>query len=165
MRLRVRFADERLAPAEDHGVTVMLEQQGRKKQPRRPAARRRPAAAPSRACSSAAAGGQLPRLDGGAGVAGQAAAVDFTVAPPPGEFARVRMDAAEMRQAALETKGRFYTLADADRLPDDLPQGRPVPYQTLPVRAAVEQVAGAAVVSRAADRRMAAAKARRNGIE
>ena len=31
---------------------------------------------------------------------GQSPAADFTVAPPPGEFAQVRMDAAEMRRAA-----------------------------------------------------------------
>ena len=37
-----------------------------------------------------------------------------------------------MQQAALETKGRFYTLADADRLPADLPRGGRSPIETLP---------------------------------
>ena len=33
---------------------------------------------------------------------GRAAAIDFTVAPPAGEFERVRTDAAALRQAACE---------------------------------------------------------------
>ncbi len=37
-----------------------------------------------------------------------------------------------MRQAADMTKGRCYTLADADRLLDDLPEGRQVPIESLP---------------------------------
>ena len=63
---------------------------------------------------------------------GRAAAVDFTVSPPPGEFAHLAMDVAEMRQAADESKGRFYTVADADRLLADLPPGRPATIETLP---------------------------------
>ena len=77
---------------------------------------------------------------------GRAPAVDFTVAPPPGEFARVRMDAAEMRQAAEETKGRFYSVLAAKDLVADLPEGRQVPIETLPPHAAVEHVAGLALV-------------------
>ena len=45
------------------------------------------------------------------------------VLAPPGEMERLRMNQAEMERAAGETHGRFYTLADADRLPDDLPAG------------------------------------------
>ena len=131
VRLRVRFADERLAPAEDRGVTVMVEQQRGKKQPvglRRAATGRGTfegllGAMPVGSYHAWMVTPELP---------GQPAAVDFTVAPPPGEFARVRMDAAEMQQAALETSGRFYTFADADHLLADLPPGRPVPYQSLP---------------------------------
>ena len=58
---------------------------------------------------------------------GQPAAVDFTVAPPPGEFARVRMDTAEMQQAALETKGRFYTLCRRRPAAGRLAAGAPGP--------------------------------------
>ena len=54
------------------------------------------------------------------------------MAPPPGEFAQVRMDSAEMRRAAALTGGRFYTFETADRLPGDLPPGRQVPIETLP---------------------------------
>ena len=45
---------------------------------------------------------------------------------PPGEMDRLRMNQADMERAAEETQGRFYTLADAERLPDDLPSGRRV---------------------------------------
>jgi hypothetical protein len=131
VRLRARFTDERLAPAEDNGVTVVVEHPGHQTQRV-----------------------QLHRAEAGRGVfeglllktpvgsyhawiavpsiEGRAPAVDFTVAPPPGEFARVRMDAPEMRQAAEESKGRFYTFATAKRLLGDLPEGRQVAIETLP---------------------------------
>jgi hypothetical protein len=42
---------------------------------------------------------------------------------PPGEMQRLRMNQADLERAADESQGRFYTLADADRLLDDLPTG------------------------------------------
>ncbi len=42
---------------------------------------------------------------------------------PPGEMERLRMNQADMERAADESEGRFYTLADADHLLDDLPTG------------------------------------------
>ena len=77
---------------------------------------------------------------------GQAPAVDFTVAPPAGEFAQVRMDAAEMRRAAEQTGGRFYTFDTADRLLGDLPPGRQVPIEVAAAAAAVEPLARAGAV-------------------
>ena len=65
---------------------------------------------------------------------GQSPAVDFTVIPPPGEFAQVRMDAAAMRSAAEVSGGRFYMFDNADRLLEDLPPGRQVPIESLPPR-------------------------------
>jgi hypothetical protein len=65
-------------------------------------------------------------------VEGRAPAAEFAVVPPPGEFARVRMDTAELQQAAQESKGRLYTFLTASRLLADLPEGRPVPIETLP---------------------------------
>jgi len=56
------------------------------------------------------------------------------VVAPPGEFARVEMDAAELKRVAEATKGRFYTYATAGRLLDDLPAGRQVPIESLPPR-------------------------------
>jgi hypothetical protein len=48
------------------------------------------------------------------------------VLAPPGEMERLRMNQAEMEQAAAESRGRFYTLVDADRLLDELPTGNRV---------------------------------------
>ncbi|MGA2618704.1 MAG: hypothetical protein ABSF26_13910 [Thermoguttaceae bacterium] len=131
VRLEVRFIDDRVAPADDHGVTVVLEHPGH--QTRRLQLHRLEAGrgAFEGLLSTLPAGGYhawiaVPAL------AGRAPAVDFAVAPPPGELARVQMETAEMRQAAEITKGRCYTLADAGRLLDDLPEGRQVPIENLP---------------------------------
>jgi hypothetical protein len=43
---------------------------------------------------------------------------------------QLRMNQVDMKRAALQTHGRFYTLADAERLPDDLPAGTRVPLNT-----------------------------------
>ncbi len=131
VRLRAEFADERTAPAADNGVAVVLERQGRKTERvqlhRSEAGRGTFEGVFDKAPMGSYHGWiALPALEG------TAAAVDFTVSPPPGEFARLAMDAAEMRQAAAETKGRFYTFADADRLLADLPPGRPATIETLP---------------------------------
>jgi hypothetical protein len=45
------------------------------------------------------------------------------VLAPPGEMERLRMNQAEMERAAEESHGRFYSLADADRLLEELPVG------------------------------------------
>jgi len=63
---------------------------------------------------------------------GAAPAADFIVVSPPGESERLQMDAAELRKAAEETKGRYYTVATARNLVRDLPEGRPIPIDTLP---------------------------------
>ncbi|MGA2031545.1 MAG: VWA domain-containing protein [Thermoguttaceae bacterium] len=131
VRLRVRFADERLAPPEDDGVTVVVEHQGHKTERLR--LRR---AETARGTFE----GTLERVPLGAYHAwiavptleGRSPAVDFSVVPSPGEFARVEMDAPAMREAAELTNGRFYTPATADRLLADLPEGRQVPIETLP---------------------------------
>jgi len=45
------------------------------------------------------------------------------VLAPPGEMEVLRMNQAEMERAAEETRGRFYTLVDADQVLTDLPPG------------------------------------------
>jgi uncharacterized membrane protein len=45
------------------------------------------------------------------------------VLPPPGEMDRIRLDHAALAQAAKESNGKFYNLADVDSLLDDLPAG------------------------------------------
>ncbi len=65
---------------------------------------------------------------------GKAPAADFSIAPPPGEFARVQMDAGEMRRAAEISGGKFFSLDNADRIAAELPPGRQVPVENLPPR-------------------------------
>jgi hypothetical protein len=49
------------------------------------------------------------------------------VGPPDEKYGMLYMNADDMKKAAEETGGAFYTLADADKLPDDLPPGEPGP--------------------------------------
>ncbi len=48
------------------------------------------------------------------------------VLAPPSEMERLRMNQTEMELAASTSSGKFYTLAEADRLPDELPTGNRV---------------------------------------
>ncbi len=52
------------------------------------------------------------------------------VLPPPGEMGQLRLNQPDMERAAEDTHGKFYTLADADRLIDDLPAGSRVSLNT-----------------------------------
>jgi hypothetical protein len=56
-------------------------------------------------------------------VAGASPHAEARVLPPPGEMDDLQMNRQEMEIAATETRGQFYTLASAPRLPDDLPAG------------------------------------------
>ena len=63
---------------------------------------------------------------------GRSPAADFLVVAPPGEFAHVEMNKAELERAAQETKGKLYTPATVARLFEDLPAGHQVPIESLP---------------------------------
>jgi hypothetical protein len=52
------------------------------------------------------------------------------VLPPPGEMEQLRMNQPDMERAALDTHGKFYTLATADHLLDDLPAGTRITVNT-----------------------------------
>ena len=60
------------------------------------------------------------------------AAASFTVVPPPGELARLAMDAGDLRAAAKTSQGRFFDARSAHRLLDALPAGRQVRIDSLP---------------------------------
>ena len=131
VQVRVRFADERLAPAEDDGVTIVLEHQGH--QSRRVKLYRSAAGRgvfegvlTNPPIGSYHVWVAVPTLEG------RAPAADFTVVAPPGEFERIQVDAVEMRQAAERTNGAFYTFSNAHQLLSDLPEGRQVPIESLP---------------------------------
>jgi hypothetical protein len=59
-------------------------------------------------------------------------ATRFSIAAPPGEFARPEMDIAALSAAAQLTHGKFYTIDTADQLLASLPRGRRVPIENLP---------------------------------
>ncbi len=129
--VRAQFADERLAPAADDGVAVVVELGGRQTdhlQLHRAAAGKgvfeaslnRPAPGNYHAWIS------TPALEG------QVPAADFHVAMPAGELAQIRVDTGEMRRAAEQTGGHFYTFDSANRLLHDLPTGRQTLIETLP---------------------------------
>jgi uncharacterized membrane protein len=131
VRVQVHFSDERLAPPDDNGVTVELEQSGRqtqKVQLRRTETGRGYFEA---LLSNLPAGGYHAKLIAPA-LPGQVSAADFVVAPPQTELARVQMDTTAMQQAAQVTKGHYYTWKDASSLINDLPDGVQVPVDNLP---------------------------------
>jgi hypothetical protein len=130
-RLRVRFLDERRAPSDDDGVVVMIEHEGHPNR-RLPLVRDPSHRGIFEGVVSKPADGKYhlwitsPALDD------KTASADFRVVPPPGEFERVQMDYQDLKRAAEETKGHVYTIADASKLLDDLPEGQEVPIESLP---------------------------------
>jgi len=129
--LRVRFLDDRLAPAPDDGVMVVVAKSGGE---RRNITLRRMAS--DRGIFEGAAGpladGQYRAWLAAPTLEGQPPAREFTVIAPPGELARTQMDAAEMREAAKASAGKFYTFSTANSLLADLPKGRQVRIESLP---------------------------------
>ena len=130
VRIRLRFSDPRQAPADDSGATVVVECQGG--QTRSILLRRAGRQGLFEGVLTDAASGNYHAWLSAPSVEGRAPSADFEVLPPVGEFENTRMDEAALAQAAEETKGRFYTLQDSDRLIKDLPPGRQVPVAALP---------------------------------
>ena len=131
VRLRVRFSEERQAPPEDDGIAVIVEHSGGRKHQvtlRRDTTRRDT----FEGTVSDLADGQYRIWL--AASSKQATPRYFTIAAPLGERARIAMDSTDLREAAKTSQGRFYTLRDADRLPQELPRGRRVTIDSLPPR-------------------------------
>ncbi len=129
--LRVRFFDDRLAPAQDDGVTIVLE---------REQGNRRNVKLSRKASERGVFEGTLTNLAEGkyrAWVAtpvldGKPPSQRFAVVAPPGEQARLEMDSADLKLAAKVSQGKFYTIDRADSLIGDLPEGRQVRIASLP---------------------------------
>ena len=129
--LHVRFLDDRMAPVADDGVIVVVEQeQGRRQRVKltRDLARR----GIFEGSVSNLAEGSYRTWIAAPTVENQPPSDEFVIVPPPGERARLAMDAADLRQAAKTSQGKFYDLKSAARLLDDLPAGRQVRFETLP---------------------------------
>ena len=127
--IRVRFADEKLAPAASHGVTVVVEKADGNQT--RVVLSRIPEA------SSVFEGliGQLTEGRYHAWVATPSlskapAAEDFEVRSSERETRILRTDLAELNQAATLTGGKVYQLAGVEGLASEIPPGLPVPLET-----------------------------------
>lgn len=131
VRLRVRFLDDRTAPAEDNGVTVVLERdEGQRKQLK--LSRDSAARGVFQGSISNLAEGKYRAWLATPSVEGKPPATQFTVVEPPGERNRLETDLAEMRAIAEKTQGKFYTFATASELINDLPEGRQVRIESMP---------------------------------
>ena len=134
VRLRARFFDESRAP-DVGGVTVILQQKGRDQQKlvlQRDALERGMFVADVANLNSGGYHAWVaePVLDGAA------PSVDFDVIAPDTEWARLEMDAADLRRAAEISGGRFYNYQQAGSLLEHLPVGRQVRIESLPPRSA-----------------------------
>jgi hypothetical protein len=131
VRLRLRFLDERAAPPQDDGVTVVVERAGREQ---RSVTLRRVSVNQGVFEGTLAQPAEgdyhawvvTPQLEG------RPPACDFLVQSPPGEFERLQVDRSELESAARQTGGRTYTFASARQLVRDLPPGRQIPLDSLP---------------------------------
>jgi hypothetical protein len=131
VRLRARFVDERQAPAEDDGVTVVLEREGQKNQ-RVKLQRNATNRGIFEGAFSDPMDGKYHAWVAAPTLEGKVPSADFLVLAPPGELERVEMDSGELKRAAEDTRGRFYRITDVERLLDELPPGHQVPIETLP---------------------------------
>ncbi len=131
VRLRARFVDDRRAPVEDDGVTVIVEREG--EQNRRIKLHRTSAGrGVFEGVLSRPADGSYHAWIATPTIEGTAPATDFQVTAPPGELAEVQVDSTALQTAAEGTSGKFYTIANVSRLSKDLPRGRQIPVETLP---------------------------------
>jgi hypothetical protein len=130
VQLRARFFDPQLAPANEI-VTLWIDSPGRE--------RRRITLHRNRGVGGIFEGSLVDLTEGQYEIVmaepqlpDDPPATRFVVAAPPGELARLEMDAAELATAAETTRGKFYTIENADQLAADLPAGRRVPLENLP---------------------------------
>jgi len=137
VRLRVRFFDDRQAPARDDGVTIVLEREGSKN--RRVTLQR---VATSRGIfettlENLAEGDYhawlaTPLLSDEREKDRGLPSCDFVVEARPGEKSNLEMDSADLRLAAERSQGEFSTFDDTNDLLRRLPRGRQVRIEPLP---------------------------------
>ncbi|HVX11432.1 MAG TPA: VWA domain-containing protein [Pirellulales bacterium] len=131
VRLRVRFFDDRQAPAEDDGVVVIVEREQTKNQ-RLALERHSGNRGVFERVLVRPAEGTYHVWVASPTLPGEAPAADFRVVAPPGERARLQTDVAALRRAGSDTRGRFYNITNVGQLLHDLPEGRQVKTDPLP---------------------------------
>lgn len=127
--LRLRFLDERLVPTTEDGVELIVERRGDLQ--RTISLTRIPQ-------NANVFEGRIANLVEGTYHAWVATpsfheappAVDFRVEAPVRELQNRSLARAELVETAQATHGGYYTLANVDRLPDDLPTGQAVPLES-----------------------------------
>jgi hypothetical protein len=131
VQLRVRFLDDRQAPAQDDGVTVVLEREGSGRR-NITLSRDEISRGLFEGTVSNLAEGQYRAWIATPTLEGKPPARQFSVVAPPGEQARLEMDVLDLKLAAKVSQGRFYTMQNVDRLARELPPGRQVRIESLP---------------------------------
>lgn len=127
--VRVRFLDDRQTPVNDDGVTVVLERPG---DPQRKLKLTRLPQAPStfEGQFNQAPEGSYHAVVETPAFAGAPPSKDFRVESPLKETQALRLDVAELTQAAEQTNARYFPITTAEDLPAALPPGEPVPLKT-----------------------------------
>ncbi|MGY8768802.1 MAG: hypothetical protein ACKVH8_10305 [Pirellulales bacterium] len=134
--VRLRFFDERKAPASDDGVTIVVEHdKGRRQRIRLSRS------TSAREVFDGSIGNLMPGsyrvfvaepILTNAENGNQPPAAIFTVEAPAGEMARLEMDVTDLKAAAQSSGGKFYLFTDTINLASELPPGRKVKIETLP---------------------------------
>ncbi|MBN1394449.1 MAG: hypothetical protein JW959_05460 [Pirellulales bacterium] len=129
-QVRLRFADERLAPAENEATVIVEAPDGKTERLalRRAGVERGLFEGRLRLSQS----GKYRLWPASPQLKEQTAMLEIIATPPAGEMARTRLDAAEMRRAAEISGGRYFPIELADELFRALPPGRPAPVEALP---------------------------------
>ncbi len=129
VRLQVRFLDERLIPTQRDGVAVMVERGG---DVQRKIELKRLPQAPTvfEGVLTQAAEGAYHAWVATPSFKEKPPATDFRVEAPQRELQVRSLDRADLQQTAEKTHGRYYSIASAPLLPDELPRGEPVPLET-----------------------------------
>ena len=122
--MTVQYPDDRPPPASDAVIRVALDRTGQPRQTLTLAAVPGSRATYETLVTRTPEGDYTFQLQG---VDGRTPTVQARVLPPPGEMDRLQLNRGEMERAAQISRGRYYSTADADKLPDDLPPPPRVP--------------------------------------
>ncbi|MEX0700590.1 MAG: VWA domain-containing protein [Planctomycetales bacterium] len=128
VRLSLKFLDERLAPPEDDGVTVMVERDGAQQTVTLSRLPQQPNVFEGRLAE--AAEGSYHAWVVAPAFKEAPPARNFRVESPLQELRRRTLDRSELTRTAEATHGRYFTPADVEELPAALPRGESVPLDS-----------------------------------
>ena len=125
VQFRVRFFNEQAAPADGDSVSIIVEHAT--ESPQRVELRRAPRSQQVfEAPLSGLTEGVYHAWVVSPSFAEAPPASDFRIEQPFQELQRRRVDREELAGVARATRGRYFSLAEAEQLPDEIPSGRPV---------------------------------------